>query len=698
MTDQVLIINYQSPTGAEISDPFWLRLEQEGVEEDIATVADAADVLDSLYDLEPCEDRRAERESSSEDLPQEEDEPTSEDLAMAAQAISYLGCDQEPDGSIQVTVRVIRSDSRHPYVLRITGGRVTAASTGQADVPITVQEDYQQHILVESARSVVLPYPVVSGFSARWQGPVVGEEGLTITPPPISRTGTTLHWPGTITGTIAVSYLTTYDRATVLVYGVDGGRGEATVRCFCHGLVEELEIEVPELADDLRHCPDVYWKAITDSKVTCYKTITRRNLCNCSKEEVSSETYDQIVPCPPGAPTRCQGAADRCMHLLGSETVIEYVECANDSDVPGRPGQRYAVASREFYKEKCCEYPSFKLPQCPEKIGLYKGGSPIKGGEAMYRRIYGKATVFVPVTPKGGICGEHITRQIIEAESCCDAVPELRWDDDNSPDYIAKNSSVVVRVLDGVPPFRWSLESSVDIWFAGGGTYQETDAREVAVVSGPDSCGTATITVVDACDTEVTGTLLGPSGRWTRVAVYAGLPPSELLHLGRADYIDYDNFARLRIGNTEYRQEIGYGIQESIHYVGGTTFAYCASLERSDFQRVVDGGPPLVPTCDSQYYNDPEGMWCRTGTCRGYNDHSVMDPPDGVSWPGQWPSDPSQPWPNPDFPAHVLTYSDKCTAIEFIQTKGYSTGVDVDCLLTYIKIDYGQVEIWEWSC
>ena len=180
MSAQTLTLNYSLSAGSVVEDPLWLRLQQDNIAADVATVADAAAVMDALYDILPCVVPEGGDETSiTKTLVQE-------DLTRAASVIDYSLCDQEPDGSVNVTVRIIRSDLSWPYMLRISGGRVVAAVPGEAETPIEVRERYSQNIAVENATSVVLDYPVIASFSAAWIGMVDA--------PVINRTGTTLYW------------------------------------------------------------------------------------------------------------------------------------------------------------------------------------------------------------------------------------------------------------------------------------------------------------------------------------------------------------------------------------------------------------------------------------------------------------------------------------------------------------------------
>jgi hypothetical protein len=491
MNGPSLSATYTGPWVPE--DRWWVRLEQEPITDDVATVPATAHYLDAVFRIDACNKE------------QTAPEPPTEDVALAeAAGLDFVICQQDPDGSVEVTIKVIRSHQDEGYRLHVAGGAVLASKV--------IVEEFAKVYPLTSALELELEYPVVGAFAASWQPDMVTASGAR---PPVQRHGNTLYWPEEATGSLQTAYLTTYDQVTIRVDGVDGKPGSATVRVVFHGLASDLVPELPDPADlDHALCWHVQSAlAANTAEVTCYKSITRVKRCNCSKEEVDSETQDEVVPCPQGAPEKCPGSHSRCMHLLGSETITEYVDCSGDSEIPGRPGQFYAVASREYYKKQCCEYPSFELPQCPEKTESYKGGKKISGGEAQYRTIYGDSVSFVPVTPKGGTCGEHITKQIIEAEDCCEDVPVLAWDETISAKVLVDVG--IVAVSGGRGPFKWTLTGERF-------SFSPDVTQQTAVSAGPTvavyledfACGYCTIMCVDDCDQEATGGVRSTEGHW----------------------------------------------------------------------------------------------------------------------------------------------------------------------------------------
>lgn len=498
-------------------NPWWVRLEQIPPVTDVADVSSAADMLDELYKTEPC---------TTVEQPEEAEELTTEDVeAAASKTLDIVACLIEPDGSCEVQIKVIRSHQIEPYRLHVAGGSVVST--------VVVNEETTQYVSVSSATEATLEYPVVNAFSPSWMADINTDSGNR---PTINRNGNVLYWSESATGTLQAAYLTVYDLVTVKVDGVNGEPGDALIRVVFHAMAEELTPELPEPAEmDRSLCRGRSVEVeFAPDRVTCYKKITRRHLCECSKSPVTSgehlyrsiiDYYDEIVPCPSWL-TKCHNGHQECMAQVGSETVYEYVKCPDDDPAwsgGGRIG--WEISSPEYYKETCCTDPTVALPQCDEKTDTYSGGRGIENGKEYYQLQYGKSTRFRPVSPPGGVCGEHITRQVVESNNCCAGVPALAWDASVSPEVMAPNSSAIFGVTGGRPPFLWMVSGGLMIddqmdghgfYFANGSNHVYTEGRQLYVVTSPSACGSVTLTVEDGCST-ATGSVRCTQGRWQRI-------------------------------------------------------------------------------------------------------------------------------------------------------------------------------------
>lgn len=103
--------------------------------------------------------------------------------------------------------------------------------------------------------------------------------------------------------------------------------------------------------------------------------------------------------------------------------------------------------------------------------------------------------------PTTGLVG-NATDSIIKCStsSCCDEVDEMTWDTSTSATTINRSGSATVAVQDGKGTYAWSVSGT-------GFTLDEetTTGTSNTLNADASACGTATITVTDACETIVTG-------------------------------------------------------------------------------------------------------------------------------------------------------------------------------------------------
>ena len=539
-----------------VVDPWWVRLAQEDLPDDTATVSAAADLLDTLYNLDACDD--------STGTPEQTEDVSAEEVTTTVEAtVSAVSCLFDADGNVDVVVRVIRSRQDADYRLALVGGVIKTTET--------VRETVTQQTTLDSASSLTLDYPVIDDFTVQWRGQVYGSSGP-IDDPKISRVGNTLDFGGVSvkSGTIRAEYLTEYDRCTITILGKNGEPGECVARAFFHGLVDELELQTPDAAEDIGSCTSHWVAPVSDDEVTCYRAVTKSYRCQCTDKEVYRETYDEITDCPEYV-TRCPGNARDCMHLLESITVPEYVGCTDDAEVTGAPGRIYALSTPEYYRDKCCEDPTGALPQCPERTTSWRGGLPIVGGAAKYYGMYGPKLRIVPVSPPGGICGTWKITQEIRSNNCCDGVEPLAWDGDVSPEVMAPNSAVVIGVTGGGKyPYQWSVLGE-GIQFQNGAKKITTTGNQVRLSALPLACGMAEITVTDGCTT-VVGYIRSTAGKWVMITDNAVTPAAAKAIIG--------NIAiEAEVSESSYLGLIGYigryKVEQQWSYVGNGTSTSC---------------------------------------------------------------------------------------------------------------------------
>jgi len=106
----------------------------------------------------------------------------------------------------------------------------------------------------------------------------------------------------------------------------------------------------------------------------------------------------------------------------------------------------------------------------------------------------------------------------------CDVEDDLSWDDDNSADEITTGHTVDLYVLDGCPPYNWSISGGSGFTFAENGlTEYTTGLKTVTLVASDSACGVANITVSDKCTDVAFGTVIcTDGGEWGNFQALCG--------------------------------------------------------------------------------------------------------------------------------------------------------------------------------
>ena len=94
----------------------------------------------------------------------------------------------------------------------------------------------------------------------------------------------------------------------------------------------------------------------------------------------------------------------------------------------------------------------------------------------------------------------------------CGSVSALTWDQANSCEELADNSSCTVAVAGGQGPYTWTI-SGTGFSFASGQTSIQTSENTVTVFT-QDACGAGSITVTDGCGSVVDNAVRSTNGHW----------------------------------------------------------------------------------------------------------------------------------------------------------------------------------------
>lgn len=496
--------------GAGDGESRWIRLEQVEIPDEAATMEQAAELIDALYGIEPCEDGLGNggEEADEEELPEEADF-----LDMAKERLELDICDRGESATWDAEVDVLRSHQDDAYNLqseRVEVGEITPMSK-------TVTETVE-----------------LDGATCDLQWPCGGEVGVSAGEVKEVR-GSTVNFAAPVKGRIRISYRAVWDRVKLKVrrgaaansgggvslagvLAASGGstktssRDEdaASVVAFWRDLAAECSLNRPP--EDDQDIDRAEIERICNPKRSyhlageCWQRTEHYNLCNCSGREAPNppEPEDIDAPCPEGT---APGAFLGTIRELG-----EYVDC---------PGEDEGLADGEFFRAHCCkEGIRFDLPRCEITREPWQGGEEIEGGPERYKAIYGESVRLTAVTPEGGRCGELIRHW---------AVPEPLPGPPELPEKlnVRPGQAFSVSILrGGRPPFVWTPPAGVR-------HLGDAAMGFMGLFRADDDFRGGWLTVTDACGRS-TGCMLRGFCRWTWV--HLGIEHPDMLPDRPYDY------------------------------------------------------------------------------------------------------------------------------------------------------------------
>lgn len=524
MTERNLSINLNTFGEKETS---WIHLFQEDLPTDEIDQQEAAEIIDAAFDIVPC------FEGEQEVI--DKDDPTTWDkiAAIIKKVAGATFCEKNEDGGWDLIIKVAVSDITKSYTLLVDGG---ALGTTQ-----TVTEIVSGTKLVENASQFTFDFPVLG--NAVFECPV-----------PFVIDGSTVYFASSVTTHLIYSYATQYDRVTITTkpeYGEDniptvqegfldlrkydnGQIGQliekpCTITGLYSGKSRQITLELPEVDDSIEEpeaiCLTEEGTTATGGSRVCYEQITHITDCQCGDRTYPGDRLrieKVVVPCPEGIKD-CGAINPGCTSVVSRTERYHYVICPDVDDT-------WDGDTREFYYEKCCEWPAkdFPLPRCKIRTTSYVGNKSIEKGEQYWKDHYSYANVsFHPVTPQNGVCGKTIVEQVLKPKNCCDEVAPLVWNSEESAEVTAPNSMAEVFVSGGTDPKTWQVRGS-GFWTDPGHTERDkiVTGNMLQIYTDEDACGTAQIHVDDGCST-VSGTLLSTQGVWFLLPE-GQFPPMEL--------------------------------------------------------------------------------------------------------------------------------------------------------------------------
>jgi len=523
MTKAEITLTYSDSSAGE-TENYWLRIMDSEDLKDLITREEAAEFIDTLYDIDPCSVEGTEGGVE----PEKDDEgnivPPVEEEEFADLAKRFLSdtllCGYD-DSSYDAEIIVARSHQQYPYKLVFDNGEYVSTRTVNEEVSFTY--------VLNKQSSFSLEFPVLSSdnFSFEWNGNVYNERGVVVVNPEYRLDGSTLYFNESLTGSFTCEYETRYDIVTVHVYGeislnsAYAGQPrpkpeECNVLGFYQGTVTEHTITPPD-EDETTSEADMERLCLTGGdinpnpdNISCYEIVTIKTLCRCSGDTADSRDVERSVTCPDRV-KYCSGGESTCRHFVGSRTIIEgYTSCPDEEYLEG------TVSDPEFYLEKCCHYPTCPpwcpLPPCETIRREYPGSASFNGDKSNYP----PNTQFIAVGPKDGMCGTITTTFQVAAKDCCEDVEPLEWDEEHCSLYVPG----WYHIFGGKAPFIWRV-SGVGLSFHPTIviTEIETDDRWVYVYRTGEDCGAYDLLVTDVCNQHLDRKIRSPEGRWMEITL-----------------------------------------------------------------------------------------------------------------------------------------------------------------------------------
>jgi len=436
-------------SGSSFADDYWLVMEQVGVEDDVATVAEVATAIDALYDLDPCVDDSAlvggEAVQTDEEGSVEAPVEQVDYWAYINGLLSISDCDEEDFRTEQV--KVYRSHLDEPYKLVITGGEQTEI----------VQEEGTETVTVSVSGSSVSLDRVISLASYAWST-VRDLTGAIVAPPAISVSGDGLVFAYPVVALLQLTYSTGYDLVTLEIPNQDDGSpGECSLLAFYHGAAYALDLDEPETDDSVSTvanllCPESYSGGLLEisGEPYCYERVTNYYKCACSRSWAPE--YDVVTEVAVICPDDIRHDGRYCLGYRSS--LAGFVDCG-EYDA--------ALSSVDFYNAACCTRLDSAPQLCRDRYTVYRGTQGVEYGTQHYIDLYGPGVRFEPVGPSDGVCGELHVEITVNNLACCEDVVALSPDPGN-PVEIAPGDGEWMRVDNG-------RDSNIDewIWTASGG-------------------------------------------------------------------------------------------------------------------------------------------------------------------------------------------------------------------------------------
>lgn len=444
----------------------WIRLEQVQATLPSPSVGYMAELIDLVFKREACDDGMGGGGEEAD----EQNEPTDEDFAeQLSIVLTETGnCRQ---GYWLGAVNVYRTHEQPGYELRSETAKVET---------------------VEPRRESYLQVVDVNGPLIALERPYAGNlQGI---PKNVNWTvrGATVNLDRPVRDRLTLRYDTWHEYVTLRVPTKRTEDGEeyepAAVVAFWGDMAAECQLEPPEPEDPENQAAlDNFCREKLPERpepVGCWKTVHHYKRCNCSYSVI--DEWDEKVGVP------CDGAS--AGSRVGYEEKFDgFDRCEGEEDEELR--------DPEYYKKRCCRYPTKSLPTCRTSYAIYSGGEKIENGPEHWKAFYGDNVRMIAVLPESGVCGEQITEWNVPQRNCCDGVEPLRPDPNNPTEILYPYPiSYGVQAMGGKADVEWTWKTTggLKIWQTKT-TEWRVKRSAIGIYFEEGVCPNPTVEVTDGC-------------------------------------------------------------------------------------------------------------------------------------------------------------------------------------------------------
>ena len=486
MTDSKLDITLQNPTGE--SESFWMSVEAEPKESVGATLTQVADTIDALYSIDPCDSESTTPSTGGSELDPVDLYVTDAVLASFGETSAFVSpevpeifhknlnmprCSETQDaldagadavsnqvkpssvggytlkyGDYEAKIRIRRSHVCEDYTTSLTVGSVISKSRTRKKITVSIQV---------GGYSAQLEYPPAQNCSSNNLIDTAIVSNSTI----LKFLGSTVHFKN-YTETATITYTAEYDVLTVLIPNENGRQVGSVLFCEYMGLTGEIEITPPS-----------------------------HDSSGSDTDSGSTDTNNNSTKTP------CWNFGSTTINGGGGDGDEDDDGGGGDGEGKDEPTDEGCTGGFELedpatYEMLCCKPGN---GSCGTSSKVWRGGAGKSKNLDRFKDSDGKVLenyVLIGVAPEDGICGEHITTQVVGG-NCCEDIEPLSVMEDQTSATITLGGRAVVQLTGGQRPITWSVNAGYSL------SEETSTGRNTIIMDEEGSCTSARVSANDGC-------------------------------------------------------------------------------------------------------------------------------------------------------------------------------------------------------